>query len=733
MKSLMNRVLKKYSNVVGRNTLIFFSLLFTMFLFSSYIFFDDFKKESIEVAKKDYALNVDYLQVKLEKYIIENNYKKIEELLNSRFKTNSFKSVNIQLDKFIFNKNTLVENTNQFKQRAWNLGDIVIDAKYGYIQKVKDSMLYEYIPNDRENYEESIPVRFQAYKRSVIKIFLTNLTFKDIKKESLVDSEYKVYEWFDKSIDLENQTIVNDLVYDGVNYGKITYEIDTSFVKSKMYSLFIKLVLFTLVLIVPIFIIIRFYHKLIFARYVNKPIRSLNTYLDKIIENKFEVLDKKEFEGTKELTELTKKVVKISTKVASLVNEVNISKENLERKLSTDTLTGLPNKSVFDFDVKSMFVTSQKATIFTIKLECLGYMSKNHDSNYINAFVDAYTSIIKNVIYKYSKMEITLYRFYGSEFAIIVKDMKLEDIKEMLEEIISQLLNNIPDNYDVPDDLIHIGGTPFDLFGSIDSILESANKAFNISKQNGINTYHIIDESELKDGYDSLHKNVIEIIEEASFDMNFVLDTYSFDEPDKLVMKEAVPLLFDKNNERLAIGPFLSIAEKLNFVDKFDKEVIEKCIKFIKENNIDYEIAINLSMDSLNNSSFMNWLKEYLTQNSDISGNIVFSITSYSAYLNKTLFETFTKEIREYGVKTLIKRYKLEEYPIEQLDGLEVDYIRMHKDYTANFTSDIAKKHKVKNILIYGELNNIDIMSEAVKLDVDYNFLERLGAYATSK
>ena len=97
-------------------------------------------------------------------------------------------------------------------------------------------------------------------------------------------------------------------------------------------------------------------------------------------------------------------------------------------------------------------------------------------------------------------------------------------------------------------------------------------------------------------------------------------------------------------------------------------------------------------MDSLNNSSFMNWLKEYLTQNSDISGNIVFSITSYSAYLNKTLFETFTKEIREYGVKTLIKRYKLEEYPIEQLDGLEVDYIRMHKDYTANFTSDIAKK-----------------------------------------
>ncbi len=733
MNRVMKNIIEKYSNILGRNALVFFSVLLVMFLFSSYIFFNDFKKDSIEEAKKDYKLNVDYIQLKLEKYLINNKYKEIEDTLNTNFERNFFKSIEIEFNKFVFNRNTLLEKTNQFQERSWNLGDIVIDAKYGYIQKVKNSMLYEYIPNDLENYTSTIPIRFQAYKKSKIKIFLTNLSFKNIEKISQVDTKYKVYDWFDNLIDLENETIIYDLVTDGITYGKVTYNVDTSFIKCQLYNLFIKLVLFTLLLFVPIFITSRFYHKLIFRKYVNEPVKSLNDYLEKIIDNKFEVLDKKEFSGTKELRELTKKVIKMSTKVASLVNELNISKDNLDRKSSTDVLTGLPNKSVFDFDVKSMFVTSQKATIFTIKLECLGLMSKNHNSNYINNFIDEYTSIIKNVIHKYSKMEISLYRFYGSEFAIIVKDIKIETIEEMLNEMISELIKVIPSSYDVPENIIHIGGTPFDLFGSIDSVLASANKAFDISKTKGINTYHIIDDSELKEGYDVLHKNVMTIIEESKFNINYVLDTYLFDDENELFMKEAVPLLLDENNERLSIGPFLSIAEKLNLVDNFDKQVIEKTIQFIKENKVSYEIAINLSMDSINNINFMNWLKELLQENKDISRNLVFSITAYSAYLNKTLFETFTKDVHSYGVKTLIKRYKIEEYPLEQLDGIPIDYIRMHKDYTANFTTDVAKKHKVKNVLIYGELNNIDIIADSVKLDVDYNLLERLGAYGTSK
>lgn len=727
-----NGLIKKYFKLIGKNVLFFFSILLIMFLFSSYIFFDDFKKSSIEEAKKDYKLNVDYLQLKLEKYLINNNYKEIEKVLNSSFESNFFKSVKIESDKFIFNKSTLLESTKQFEERSWTLGDIVVDARYGYIQKVKNSMLYEYIPNSITNYEKTINIRFQVYKKSKIKIYLTNLSFKNIEKISDVNTKYKVYDWFDNAIDLENKTISTDLFVEGIKYGKITYEIDTSFVKSELFNLFVKLILFTLVLFLPIFIGIRFYHKLIFRKYVNEPVKSLNIYIDKIIDNKFEILDKKDFTGTKELKELSKKVIKMSTKVASLVNELNINKENLERKLSTDILTGLPNRSVFDFDVKSMFITSQKATILTIKLECLAFMSKNHDSNYINSFVDEYTSIIKNIIYKYNKMEITLYRFYGSEFAIIVKNIELETIEKMLNEIISELTKVIPSSYDVPENIINIGGTPFDLFGSIASILSSANKAFDISKEKGINSYHIIDSSELKEGYDTLHKNVITIIEESKFEMDFVLDTYSFDDKE-LIMKEAVPLLFDEQNKKLSIGPFLSIAEKLNLVDNFDKQVIEKSIKFIKDNNISYEIAINLSMDSLNNIKFIEWLKNLLEENKDISGNLVFSITSYSAFLNKTLFETFVNDIHKYGVRTLLKRYKIEEYPLSQLDNIKIDYIRMHKDYTANFASDIAKKHKVKNILIHGELNNIDIIADSVKLDIDYNLLERLGAYATSK
>ena len=85
------------------------------------------------------------------------------------------------------------------------------------------------------------------------------------------------------------------------------------------------------------------------------------------------------------------------------------------------------------------------------------------------------------------------------------------------------------------------------------------------------------------------------------------------------------------------------------------------------------------------------------------------------------------------GSKFLIKRYKLDEYPLSELKGLDIDYIRMAKEYTDNFSNDTNKKHKVKSILIFAELNNIEVIADMVALDEDFDLLERLGTYAISK
>ncbi|MCP4971807.1 MAG: EAL domain-containing protein [Arcobacter sp.] len=727
----MKKIIHKFTNNNKLNSILLTLFILLVFFISSYLFFNSYKNYIVKNSANSYKLNIEYLNAKLDNYVLNYKNDLIKKDLKKLIDTNIFESIKIDNKRYIFNNNTLFNSNNTFNDKSWDIVEVVIDAKYGYINKIPKTFFYEFIPSDEFDKNVPINIRYQVYKKGALKNIIAKLDFSNIKLENNLNKSKPSI--LDSFINIDTSTVIYDLKVDKIVVSNVIYIFNNNNLKEIIKSFLIKLIIFNLILFIPVFFVLVFYHKYLFKKYVSVPIGYANKYLANILEDKFRVLDIHKFEGTIEIKELTKKMTKISTKIVSLKNELNLNKENLKLKESTDSLTGLPNKSIFDFDIKSMFITRTEGYVFIIKLNCLSEISKEHDTGYINNFIESYANIVKNVIFNFSKTDMKLYRFYGSEFAIIAKKTSLEKSKEMCENIIEEILDVIPDIYDTPENIIQIGGTVFDIFGSLDNTIIDAEESYKTSKEIGINTYYIKEYSEIQKNYDLIDNNVIEIIEKADFDLRYILDTFLFDEPEKLVLTEVSPQLYDHNNEKLSIGSFVSIAEKLDLVDKFDKIVIMKVINFIKQNNIEYEIAINLSMFTIENDSFIKWIDETLNKNQSIKTQIVFSITSYTAYLHKKSFIKFVKTINDLGAKIILKRYKTEDYELEQLENINLNYIRLSQDYTDNFVNDVSKKHKVKNVLIFGELHDIKVITDSVKLDKDYQFLERLGAYATSK
>ena len=727
MKKKLNRFTQNSSN----NTAIILVIFFLVLLLSGYVLFVEYKNKILNGAKNNYTLNINYLNSKIENEILNFDKNIIKKEISDVMKTGLFNSIEIEYNKFVFDKNSLIDSTNNFGDKSWKIAEVVVDARYGYIDSLPKSSLYEFVNNSNFNKLQPINIRYQVYKKNEIKNFITKLEYSNINIKSEKRDESS--SWIDSLITIDTSNKTFEIKKEGFSLATVVYNLNDNQIRRDLQSFLLKLIFLNLIIFIPILFVVGFYHKYLFKKYVLNPVTYINEYLDNILKNKFSILDKNQFEGTKEIKELTTKISKVSSKLASLKNELNANKESLEQKLSSDTLTGLPNKSIFDFDIKSMFVSSVHGYIFVIKVDKLSEISKNHDSGYINNFIESYTNIIKNIIFKISKTDMKMYRFYGSQFAIIGKNINIEQVRTICDEIIEEISERMPIIYDVPDDLIHIGVTSFDLYGSLDSVLGSANDAYEISKEKGINSYYIIGDEDIEKNYELIDNNVIEVINRADFNIDFILDSYLFDNPEVLVMNEVVPKLFDENNKRLPIGSFVSVAQKLNIADKFDKIVIEKVIEYIKEKEVTHEIAINLSISSISDKTFLKWLENKLNENSELKKQIVFSITAYTAYLHKDEFVNFVADVNRIGAKIILKRYQTDEYPLNQLENLKIDYIRMHKDYTSNFTNDIVKKHKVKNILIFAELNNINIIADSVMLDLDYDLLERLGTFATSR
>ena len=724
--------LNKLIDTGASNTIIILSFFAFVFFITSFLFFKDHKSKLLEQKITAYHLNIEYFNSKLEKEILNHNVSKIEEELQKLYKTGLFESIVLNNKKYVFDKNTLINNTTGFDDKSWNLADVIVDIRNGSIRKIENTSLYRFYPSALYDIEQPVKIRYQLYKDRQIRSFVTELNFSNFD----IEKNYKPKSSFinlDFKLPIGNKTINHEIKVDNQIIAIITYKFNLKDLHLEIKDFLFNLILFNIVMFLPILFVIGFYHRFLFKKHVTNPVNNLNKYLDNILDDKFSMLDKKEYEGTKEVKELTSKVSKISGKIASLKNELNMNKETLELKASMDTLTGLPNKNIFDFDIKSMYVSSISGYVFILRIEKLTQISEKYDASYINNFIQSYVSVVKRVMASVHKTDISLYRFYGSKFAIIAKNIDMEQSKKLCENIIEQLHVNLKDIYEIPDDLVQISGTFFDIYGSLDSLLKSTDKAYELSKKKGKNSYHIIAEEELEKNFTELDSSVVDIIERAEFSLDFVLDSYSFDEPDKVVMNEAAPQLYDREGEKLPIGSFISVAEKLQIAHKFDKLVVVKTITHIRGNDLQHAVAVNLSMSSINDPSFMTWLETVLQANKDILDKIVFSITSYTAYLNKESFVMFIRNIHDIGASIILKRYKTDEYPLEELEGLQIDYIRMHQDYTSNFSNDMVKKHKVKNILIFAELNSINVIADSVKLESDYDLLERLGTYATSR
>ena len=80
--------------------------------------------------------------------------------------------------------------------------------------------------------------------------------------------------------------------------------------------------------------------------------------------------------------------------------------------------------------MKKMFITKTDGYVLSIKIADLGSYAKNHSSSDVDSFIKRFARIL-NECKNHFTFEISAYRFFGSEFAMIVKNKNSKDIKEL--------------------------------------------------------------------------------------------------------------------------------------------------------------------------------------------------------------------------------------------------------------------------------------------------------------
>ena len=694
-----------------------FGFFFVSFIASLFMY-NYYNKEK-EIKEKFYhQLNtkLEFVMSDLQEKILKSNYETINNILQVALNTLSVDSLKITYRSLIFSKENLIKNSNYPYNLDWEINEVSTDAKNGYIV-LQNNNMYRFFNTMIANIEEPIKLKFVLSKNEMV-----------INTVSVLQFYYE----FKKPMNTANEQKVNKRVLYFLDQplADFEYTIDERAMQEQLELLKKEYMMdaFLVTFIGICFALLTYF--LFIKKMLLEPILAFKLSMKDALDNNFmHKIDEKSGQNG-DIDEAFGLLNKILRKYIGVVNELNINKGILERKVFTDDLTGLPNQKVFELDLKNMFIVGSDGFIGSIKLEALGDFTKAFGAALANHLIEEFTHVVQNKFYEVNLQEATLYRFFGSEFAMILKNEDESKTVEFAQSLQAEL-KELELRYEIKANLAYFSFVPFDKYGTIDSILHASSDAYTIAKTKE-ESYHIVSPTEVLDKFQYLEQNVRDIIESGSFDVTFGFDTRTTDESKRIIMKEAIPILYDKNREKFSIGVFISVAEKINLAVQFDKIIIEEVIKFIRNNEIEYAIAINLSMFSLKDSEFINWLHSLFLYNKNIAKYLVFSMTSYNASTNVEIFKTFIDEIHRFGSKIILKRFSSNDFTVEQLEEFHLDYLRINKDYTTTISKDRDKKHFLRTIVNFGQSNDIIIIGDSIKDEKDVEICTTIGLDAIS-
>jgi len=675
----------------------------------------------------------------------------IESIIKAISNSGFYKEIRLEDADFIIKSDQLIKASTDLDEEDWEITNISVDPKYGYVEKVEsDKQLNEQLlklederdeidlddpfdNNDKYRYVPSliykkggnITFNFTAINKDKKVDTFANITInKVLLKETRNIKFESVPQWFIRLIPIHLEEKYSE-ISDGWNTSAIIYvSPNPGEAYAKLYEQAVNSIIYAIIAFI-ISIILLF----IFIQFILKPLKRIEILAKDIAKGKFNVIDP--LPWTTEIKNVSIAMNDMSRKIEAMINKLTNNLANLSKKLSEDELTGLSLKQTLRTDIKQMFIKKESGYLFDIRIDNLAGYVKTHTDNEIDNYITSFANSLKNVNIKDEDIQLKAYRIFGSEFLLIVKRCNY-DCARLIASKLKKEFNLLSEKFKL-NEVAHIGGTPFNTLGTLNEMRQAAHEAYEKAKLIGPNEYFIRDKNDLSRDMGVWRDLISQIIDNNDFVVDFINNTYKLDDDEKIIMQEAFTNAKDKEGNPIPIGSFISIAEKYEKIVDFDKAVINKIINYILINNIKHKICINLSMDSIANHSFMKWLEKIINTNKEIDSQLVFSLSAYSVAKEMELFKNFCELIHKNRAKIIIKRFESKFIPTENLKTFNVDYIRLARDYTIQMNKDKSKIEFVESINELGNLLNIKVCAEDVKDKEDLEIVKRLKLFAISR
>lgn len=335
----------------------------------------------------------------------------------------------------------------------------------------------------------------------------------------------------------------------------------------------------------------------------------------------------------------------------------------------------------------------------------------------------------------------TLARLGGDEFGVLLLDCPL-DKATVIAENLREHINRFRFNWNGK--LFEIGAciglVIIDQYsGSLKRILNAADSACYIAKENGRNRIHIfqVDDQELarRAGEIQWASRISEALNENRF-MLFRQDILPVSGKQSETEQFEILLRYqDDNQEILAPGDLIVAAERYNLMLAVDKWVIENSLAYLAEHYSQECLAqigsvlchINISGISIHDENFQAYIENMIRRYQLPAHCICLEITETAAISNLSKASLFIRELKAFGVQFALDDFGSGMSSFTYLKNMPIDYLKIDGHFVRDVTLDVVHRTMLKSIHQIGHVMQIKTIAESVENESVRQILEKIG------
>lgn len=419
------------------------------------------------------------------------------------------------------------------------------------------------------------------------------------------------------------------------------------------------------------------------VRFALAPLTDMEALAKAIANRQFLTMGK--IPWARELRRVTKAMNTMSLRVKGMIEEETDLSEKMRAKAYVDHVTGLANRRDFEERLDHLLNTPEE---FSGGLLLLVYLDgfKEYNDRFGSAGGDQLLRQTGQLLTRLCKKNerALVARTKGVEFSLLIPNLMVEEANT-LGEVVIQALKELHDYFDnTKDILIKVGITYVQPGQTSEEAFSTAVEALKMIGDKEVDSWHLATCDTLVTA-----KKTFTYWKKIMASPELINHIFLQFQPaetcrDRQILHvEGLVRLSAEDGTLIPAAAFLHLAKRDGKIPEIDRQVVNLILLRMTqaEYPFPHKVAINLSLSSLLDTTFIDWLRTRLRQNPAQAQKLIFEIDEFALSTLAIHEHETIQKIEDTGVLFSIDHFGHSAAAIGYLKRFSFDYIKIDADF----------------------------------------------------